>query len=107
MQESPEKEIIESAQKKKPTIKQMRRQLEMAGFKIIRQKPHQDSIEIDGEIVKLPFTNSYCEVALRKDGKGKWIEEDRDFEGRDFREKIKSLYETFISGKGSEDEEEG
>lgn len=104
MQESPGK--IESAQEKKPTIKQMRRVLETTGFKIIRQKPYQESIEIDGETVKLPFTNSYCEVALRKDSKGKWVVAGRDFEGKDFENELEILYETFISGKGSENEGE-
>jgi len=43
--------------------------------KVILQKPYQECIEIDGQKIKLPFTNSFCEIKLlRRNGKWYYLE---------------------------------
>lgn len=49
-----------------------RRELKNEDYRFIKQDPYQQAAKIDSQEIKLPFTNAYCEVALKKDGYGKW-----------------------------------
>ena len=50
----------------------LKREIEKSGDHLIReQKPGQDSVTIDGQMVSLPFTNCFCTIILRKN-KGQW-----------------------------------
>ncbi|KKS43686.1 hypothetical protein A2567_01755 [Candidatus Azambacteria bacterium RIFOXYD1_FULL_42_11] len=48
-----------------------RKQFENKGYKFVKQNPYQEYVEIEGQIVKLPYTNAYYEVVLHKSG-GQW-----------------------------------
>lgn len=56
----------------KTEVARQRRRLENEDYKFIRQEPYQMVVNVDGQEVRLPFTNAYFEVALKKDGYGVW-----------------------------------
>lgn len=41
-------------------------------IKSIKQIPGQESVEVEGQQVSLPFTNGFCQVILIKNEKGLW-----------------------------------
>lgn len=38
-----------------------------------RQRPYQEEVEVEGQKIPLPFTNTLCEVALAKKSDGMWV----------------------------------
>lgn len=65
-------------------------------LKVVRQKPYQKTVEVEGQSVALPFTNGNCLIILLKQLDGKWGYFDRRFSNDQiFPDLLKSYEKSF------------
>ncbi|HEY4493630.1 MAG TPA: hypothetical protein VJB98_03360 [Candidatus Paceibacterota bacterium] len=65
--------IISDNRTKRATVAYRNRRADEATFD---QRPYESMVEIEGQTITLPFTNTFCLVTLMKEG-GKWYFVDR------------------------------
>lgn len=83
-----------------PSEGKMRAELKKRGYDFVLQKPGEEVVKIDGDEVAVPFTNSHCEVIVRKGENGKWQYVSRGFLGEQFHRELRILYEVEVLGLG-------
>lgn len=74
-------------------IRVIERELEKRGYKIIGQEPYQESINIEGQDVRIPFTNmGGMRVVVHKNPDNKWEYLMRGT-GEGFESELRALHE--------------